>query len=125
MVLEERLGRLALWEARTASSRLIPWKSSAFRPRRTHRNLDVLLVDKFLLSLALAPIIFTAPCSTISGMTFWMQTTGSIRQLLHHLLRQESGRMILAEHSAVRFSRIERFSSFPTRVYVFGCRRPP
>src|SRR5438034_7115466 len=124
MVLEERLGRSALWEARTASSRLIPWKSSAFRPRRTHRNLDALLVDKFLLSLALAPIIFTAPCSTISGMTSWMQTTGSIHQLLHHFLKQKSGKMILVERWAVRFSRIERFSSFPTRAYVFGCRKP-
>src|SRR5713226_527147 len=124
MALEERLGHSAYWEGQIASFPLTPWRSSVFRPRRTRRNLGVLLVGRFLSSLALAPIAFTAPCSTTSGMTFWMQTTGSIRQLLHHLLRQKSGKMILVEHLVAQSLRIERSSSFRMRGFGSDCRRP-
>ena len=117
------MGRSALWEGQTASFQLTLWRSSALRPRRTRRNSDALLVDRFPSSLALAPISFMAPRSIISGMTFWMQTTGSIRQSLHQLLRQESGKMILVERSVAQSLRIERSSSFPMKDSACGCRK--
>src|ERR1700732_5010191 len=90
---------LAFKGVRTASYRLMLCKNLGFKRQPSLPNLVELLVPRCRSLLDRGLISFTAPCSTIFGMTCWMRMTGL--QTVIGCANRRNVRTILAERSAV------------------------
>src|SRR5260370_41932991 len=116
-----RMPRLAFSAEQTA---WYPWtqcKNSESRPPHSPRNLDAPQEGRSRSLHVRVRSNFMARRSTICEMTCLMRTIGL--QIARACPSRENARTTSGAHSVGPSSRTERFSSFPTRDFVFDCRK--